>query len=136
MITGVMPLGEVIAEVILRPVFELVFYGVTYWTGFVFLKVLTCGAVRLAPLDALDEKRRGKRRWYQIEWGIWLERRGKGRMLRAEFTCLVGMLLWLGVGLGIYFANREDVPVENKEHTRSASSLDSGGAASKPGSTP
>jgi len=55
-----MPIGEVIGEVILRPIFEVVFYGLSYWTGYLFLKVVTLGTIRLAPLLTIEQKNRGK----------------------------------------------------------------------------
>ena len=103
-----MPLGETIGEVILRPILELVLYGLTYWTGFLLLKVVTFGAIRLAPLTSLEEKNRSKRKWHQIDWSIWLHRPMQGRALKAECTCLVGMLSCVVIGFGIYFVTRDD----------------------------
>jgi hypothetical protein len=110
-----MPLGEVIGEIILLPILELVFYGLTYWTGFLLLKTATFGAVRLAPLTSIEEKNRSKKKWYQIDWSIWLHRPMQGRALKAEFTCLVGMLVMAAVGFGIYFATRDNEPTANKK---------------------
>ena len=99
-----MPVGEFIGEIILRPIFEIVLYGLSYWTGFLFLKALSFGSIRLAPITTIDEKNRKKKKWYQIDWSIWLHRPMQGRALKAEYTCLVGMLVWIAVGCGIYFA--------------------------------
>jgi hypothetical protein len=85
-----MPLGEIIAELGLRLVFEFVFYGITYWTGFVILKVITLGSARLAPFSTIGDK--NGRRW--IDWSFFLQTSG-GRMLKMESICLVGMLFWL-----------------------------------------
>lgn len=103
-----MPVGEIIAEVIIRPIFELIFYGLTYWTGAFVLKASSIGNLRLSPLSTIHERNRGKRKWYQIDWSIWLHLPNKGRMLKAECVCLVGMLLWLGLGIGVYFVVRND----------------------------
>ena len=101
-----MPVGEVIGELILRPIVELVFYGLSYWTGFLVLKSVSIGTIRLAPLATIEEKNRGRKKWHQIDWSIWLHRPGKGRALKAECTCLAGMLVWVAIGLGIYFGTR------------------------------
>jgi hypothetical protein len=109
-----MPLGEVIGEVILRPILELVLYGLTYWTGFLLLKTVTFGTIRLAPLTSIEEKNRSKKKWPQIDWSIWLHRPMQGRALKAECTCLVGMVVLVAVGLGIYFVTRANEPTVNK----------------------
>jgi hypothetical protein len=109
-----MPLGDIIGEVILRPILELVFYGLTYWTGFLLLKAVTLGSIRLAPLTSIKEKNRSKKKWHQIDWSIWLHRPLQGRALKAECTCLVGMMALAAVGFGIYFATRDIEPTANK----------------------
>jgi hypothetical protein len=109
-----MPLGEIIGEVILRPILELVLYGLTYWTGYPLLKAVTFGSIRLAPLTSIEEKNRSKRKWHQIDWSIWLHRPMQGRALKAECTCLVGMLVWAAVGFAIYFGTRDDNQTANK----------------------
>lgn len=105
-----MPIGEIIGKIILRPIFELVFYGLTYWIGFFILKVITLGSIRPAPLMTIEEKNRSKKKWRQIDWSIWLHRPMQGRALKAECTCFVGMLALAGVGLGLYFATRDNEP--------------------------
>ena len=80
-----MPLGDVIGEAILRAIVELVLYGLTYWTGFLLLKAVTLGAIRLAPLTSIEEKNRSKKKWHQIDWSIWLHRPMQGRALKARF---------------------------------------------------
>jgi hypothetical protein len=102
-----MPLGEVIGEVILRPILGLVLYGLTYWTGFLLLKAVTFGAIRLAPLTSIEEKNRSKRKWHQIDWSIWVHRPMQGRALKTECTCLVGMMALGAVGFGVYLATRD-----------------------------
>ncbi len=103
-----MPIGEAIGEVILRPILELILYGISYWTGSVVLKAFTLGATRLSPLTTIQEKNRSKRKWHQIDWSIWLHLPMQGRALKAEFTCLVGMLVWVAIGFGIYFGTRDE----------------------------
>lgn len=101
-----MPLGEVIGEIIIRPFLELVVYGLAYGTGFVVLKAISFGSIRLAPLSTISEKNRDKRKWYQIDWSIWLDRSKHGRALKAECTCAVGMIVWIVAGVGIYLGTR------------------------------
>lgn len=92
-----MPFGEIIAEIGLRLLLEFVFYGVTYWTGFVILKLITLGRARLAPFSTSGDESR--RRW--IDWSFFLETSG-GRKLKMESVCLVGMLFWILVGVLVF----------------------------------
>ena len=89
-----MPLGELIGEFLLRGILELVFYGLCYWTGFIFLKVVSAGQLRLAPLSSYGDSNRNERKWYQFT-SIWLHRPMRGRALKADCTILVGALIWL-----------------------------------------
>ena len=111
-----MPLGEVIGEIIIRPILEIVLYGIAYWTGFIFLKTVTFGTIRLAPFTTMNEKNRSKRKqkWYQSDWDIWLHRPMQGRSLKAECTLIVGLLVWAVVGCSIYFGTRQNNQSANK----------------------
>jgi len=109
-----MPLGEVIGELIIHPILEVVLYGLTYWIGFVVLKTVTLGSIRLGPLTSIEEKNRGKKTWHQIDWSIWLYRPLQGRALKAECTCLVGLMTLVTVGLGIYFAAPADKNISDQ----------------------
>lgn len=103
-----MPIGEAIGEIIIRLILEIVLYGITYWTGFVFLKMVTFGAIRIAPLTTIDEKNRSKKKqkWYQCDWNIWLHRPMQGRALKAGCSLIVGFLVWVIVGFCIYLGTR------------------------------
>jgi hypothetical protein len=103
-----MPLGEVIGEIIIRPILEIVLNGIAYWTGFILLKTVTFGTIRLAPFTTMNDKNRSKRKqkWYQSDWDIWLHRPMQGRSLKAECTLIVGILVWVIVGCGVYFETR------------------------------
>ena len=109
-----MPIGELIAEIGLRIVLEIIFYGLAYWTGFIALKVLSFGTVNLAPLTTIEERNRSKRKKKQIDWSIWLHRPMQGTALKAEMTCLAGILCWVAVGFGIYLATRETEQTAHK----------------------
>ena len=109
-----MPLGEFIAEIGLRIVFEVILYGLAYWTGFIALKILSFGTLNLAPLMTIEERNRSKKKKKQIDWSIWLNRPMQRKALKAEMTCLVGILCWVAVGSGIYFATRETEKTANK----------------------
>ncbi len=114
-----MPLGEVIGEIIIRLILEIVLYGIAYWTGFIFLKAVTLGTIRLAPFTTMDEKNRSKRKqkWYQSDWDIWLHRPMQGKSLKANFTLIVGILVWVVVGCGIYFGTRENQSANKPRRT-------------------
>jgi uncharacterized iron-regulated membrane protein len=109
-----MPIGEFIGEVLLRGVFEIIFYTLAYYTGAMALWIVTLGQIRLAPLTSIDSTNRKKNRW--TDWSIWLHRGAHGKALKAECTCLVGMLVWVAIGFGIYFITREDEEAANKAH--------------------
>lgn len=94
-----MPIGEFIGEVLLRGVFEIVFYTIFYYTGYPVVLALTFGRIDIAPISTIDETNKDRNRW--TDWGIWLNRGGK-RMLKAECTCLVGMIFWILIGIVIY----------------------------------
>jgi hypothetical protein len=109
-----MPIAEAIAEIIFRSILVFVFYGLSYGTGFLLLKAVTFGTIRLAPLTSITEKNRSKKKWYKIDGSFWLHRPVQGRVLKAEGTCLVGMMALVAVGLGIYFATRNNEPSANE----------------------
>jgi hypothetical protein len=106
-----MPIGEIIGELILRPILEIVFYTAAYYTGALALWILTFGQLRIAPFSSIETTNKGKNRWN--DWSIWLRRSSQPRVLKAECVCLVGLLLWIGVGVGIYFAWKESNSEQN-----------------------
>lgn len=101
-----MPLGEFLGEVVFRGFLEVVFYFFFYYSGAAVLGVLFLGRLPLAPLSALDQTNRGKNRWN--DWSPWLQpnARNRRRRLKAEWVCLVGLLFWVGAGIGAYFILR------------------------------
>lgn len=98
-----MPLGEILIELLVRTCIEFVFYGLTYWTGFLFLKVVTFGSIRIAPLMSIDDRNPGRRKWYESDWSLWIYQPTKGKRLKAGITCCVGFFVWVSIGIGIYF---------------------------------
>ncbi len=107
-----MPIGEFIGEVILRGIFEIIFYTLAYYTGAPVLWILTFGRIRLAPLTSIDSTNRKKNRW--TDWSIWLHRKGQKKALKADYTCVVGMLVWVAIGIGIFLITRGDDQTERK----------------------
>jgi len=101
-----MPIGEVIGELILRPILEIVICGIAYWSGYIVLKTISFGSMPLAPFTTLQEKNRSKQKWNQIDWSIWLHRPMKGRELKADVTTLIGFLCLVAIGVGCYFTLR------------------------------
>jgi len=97
-----MPIGEIIGEFILRPIIG----WLSYVTGYIILKGVTLGAIRLAPLSSEGQNFTFRKKRRKIDWGIWLERPGRGRTLKAEVVCIIGMLAWFAAGLGIYLEYR------------------------------
>lgn len=99
-----MPVGEWIADFFLRGILEVVVTVVAYYTGACALSVLTLGQLPLAPLATFEERNRkpkGKR-----DWGIWLYRPGRVKLLKAEWVCVAGFLVWLFIGVGAYVVTK------------------------------
>ena len=101
-----MPLGEIVGEVILRPIMEVVVCGLSYVTGYLVLKLVTLGNIDLAPLARLHERRGGKKKWYQVDWGLWIDASKSRKLLKAEWTCTVGIVILVAVGVAIYMRSR------------------------------
>jgi len=93
-----MPLGEIIAEIIVRPIIEIVVYGIFYITGRVVLFACSFGQLRLAPIDAYGEKSEDS----DLRSGIWLRRPGQRPAIRAEVQCVVVVIVWLAGAVAIY----------------------------------
>lgn len=101
-----MPIGEFIGEVLFRGIIEIILYALAYYTGAGALWILTLGQLRIAPLTSIDKTNKGKNRW--TDWSIWLHQGRQNRVLKAEIVCLVGLMLWIAVGIGLYFGLRGD----------------------------
>ena len=78
-----MPLGDFIAELGLRYLLELIFYGLFYWVGFLVIKIVSFGTIQMAPLSSFEERNRRKKK-NKKGWSIWLHRPMQGKMLKAE----------------------------------------------------
>lgn len=100
-----MPLGELLGEVVLRGFLEVVGYAIAYYTGGIVLGVLTLGQLHIAPFETLGKTNRHKNRWN--DWSIWLYRPMQPRVLKAESACVVGLLFWVAVGVGLFFVFRK-----------------------------
>ena len=93
-----MPVGEFIAELLLKDLVGTVLCGIGYGTGMVVLKLLTFGKLRIAPLNTLHE-RKPKSRWWQ-DWGPWFHQSKHPKVLKADYACLARLLVWLAaIGL-------------------------------------
>jgi hypothetical protein len=96
-----MPVGEIIAEIGLRLVVEILFYGIGYWIGFCVLKICTLGMITLAPFSTIEERNKGR----GVDWSIYLYQNGR-KMLKAEITAFIGILFIIGIGCLIYFLEK------------------------------
>ncbi|MBB5351544.1 hypothetical protein HNR46_001781 [Haloferula luteola] len=86
-------LGEILFQALLEGLLARFFYG----SGWVALKVLSGGRLRMAPFREMRELKLKKNRPSPPE---------HPPRLTAKFVCLVGMGAWAVTGLGIYFAIR------------------------------
>lgn len=98
-----MPVGEFIVEIGIRVLVEIIFYGIFYWFGFVVIKAVTLGNVKLAPLSTIGDKNRRKKE-RKVDLNIWLHRPMQERMLKAEAVCVVGVILCGVIGYVVYLA--------------------------------
>jgi hypothetical protein len=105
-----MPLGDILAELGLRLLLELVLYGLTYWPGYLILKIVSLGQLELAPVSTFGDRNKGR----VFDFSIWLYRDFAPSALRAEFVCLIGFLFWLLVATGVYFLYPHAPPVPPK----------------------
>ncbi|MEK7952029.1 hypothetical protein [Luteolibacter soli] len=103
-------LGELIVDILVRPILETVIGGLFYLTGMVFLKIVTVGQVDLAPLDTLHATNRTPKG--ERDWSIWLCRPGKRSALKAEWVIVAGVVVWGVTGLCIYQATKDRDPRE------------------------
>lgn len=95
-------IGEFLGEILLRIIAELVGHLLLFATGFLLLNLITLGAVKLAPFSTIYQRRGQKGKSAQMKWSPWLQSSAKSRSLRAEVTCLVGLLLWIAGGVLVY----------------------------------
>ena len=90
---------DALAEIILRPIFEIAFHLVGYLTGYIVVPILTIGRVLVEP----DKK--GMR---DFSKGSCLVRRPDGKfVMEADLGALCGIVFWVVVvaGLFIYHSN-------------------------------
>lgn len=92
-------------EILLFPVIDVVIFGVSYWTGYFFLNGVTFGTLPLAPPLSMGERNRRTAYSKQTRC-LWISLPGQGRVLKAEVVCLVGGVVWIALGLGVYWAYR------------------------------
>jgi len=103
-----MPLGDIVAACGLQLVLELLIYGVGYWSGFVVLKLITFGSIRIAPFSTIEQKNRGKR-W---DWSLFLILDGK-RHLKGEVVALIGIIALTGFGILLYKSKQKETEPNN-----------------------
>lgn len=100
-----MPLGEEIGEVVLRVVIEIVFHVVFYGVGYLFLKILSFGNLPLASFSSLEDRNPSEKKTWTLRQSIWLKRREKGRILKAECVILAGTLVAVAISVIWYLAS-------------------------------
>jgi hypothetical protein len=87
-----------IFELLLQPIFELLFYGIGYATAWIVVPVFTFGRVTVEP------GRNGK--FLQPKRGR-IQRTGPGKyVMKAELAACAGVLFWILVVLGAYLIQR------------------------------
>jgi hypothetical protein len=111
-----MPL-DFIGEAVLRGFLEVIGYAIAYYTGGIVLAVLPLGQLQLAPFETLGKTNRDRNRWN--DWSIWLYRPMQPRVLKAESACVVGLIFWVAVGVGLFLVFRDTS--DKKQSERSAS---------------
>jgi hypothetical protein len=115
---SIMPLGEIFTEILRSFVFECVVLPLAYSTGALVILILTLGKVNLAPLCTIRQTNPNKNMWNDCS--IWLQSHRYGKALRAEFVCLVGVLVWIAFGVGIFFAFRGVLDRSSQDNAVSA----------------
>jgi len=92
--------GEIIGELILRPIAEIVLQILCYFTGRVVVPVLSLGLAYVEPAP------KGVRvvvpKWHGFHRG------SKGKVVvDAEMGALLGLLFWFILGISYYFLFRD-----------------------------
>ena len=91
--------GSVVAELIIRPVFEFVLYAVGYLTGYVVVPAATFGFFTVEPVASGSRRPRPRLRSAKAS--------PSPRVVSADVAALVGILFWvLAVAIG-YLLSRE-----------------------------
>ena len=75
-----------LAEFILRPIFEIVFHVLGYWTGYVIVPIFSFGKYSVEPVFSRKRKISGKR--YRAS------NSSKSGELSADAAALIGLLFW------------------------------------------
>ena len=57
-------------------------------------------------------RKKKKRKWHHLDWGIYEDVGKKGKRLRADTVCVVGFLVWAAFIYGIYLMTRDDGPAD------------------------
>jgi hypothetical protein len=92
-----MPLSPIL-EVILQPVAEMALQLAGYITACVVVPVFTLGVVGVEPGPDGE--------FVKPKLGA-IQRLANGKLVvEAELASLVGLLFWVAVGVGVYFARR------------------------------
>ena len=90
-------LGDFLAE-ILREIFQVVFTGVVYGTGKLFLTIVSDGRPNLTFERPPPKIERSMKSMFFV--------RGKRSYLHPVYVNFVGLVLWVAAAVGIYFAVR------------------------------
>lgn len=80
--------GSFIGEIILRPIFELVFHVVAYCIGSVVVPIISAGRWKCDPM--LREP--AKKKKHKVRWGGLYQVRGQQVYVTAEGAALVGLV--------------------------------------------
>lgn len=75
-----------LAEFILRPIFEIVFHVLGYWTGYVIVSIFSFGRYTVEPILSRKRTRAGKR-----DKAVNSNKQGE---LPADAAALIGLLFW------------------------------------------
>lgn len=91
---------EVVVRLLLEVLFELIFYGIAYWTGWVLLMVLSAGRLNLGQYETWGLSALHIREIFTI----WRDGEKGVRELKAEVISAVGVvfLLVLIIGLAVF----------------------------------
>ncbi|MGB1129855.1 MAG: hypothetical protein ACPG4K_07385 [Haloferula sp.] len=101
-----MPIGEFVTEITLRVILEFIVLGTAYWTGWILLKLLSWGRLRIAPFKTLETRNRTKGKPWLGDWSIWLHNHSGSKSLKADASCLTGLISWALAGAAVYLATR------------------------------
>jgi len=94
-------MGELLVELLLRPLFEIIIHVLGYALGYLVVTILSLGLLTPAPLSQSADSE--FRKSLKIPWWHVTYRKNGQRYMLAEMVVLVGILSSVAIGVLIFW---------------------------------